>query len=427
MDSSPRGRAYVRLLSAVYSATFVVRVAFGIVTVTFAKYVAVSNAIYGLIVAANPLLELATVIVVGPIVDRRGGRSVLLFGLAVAGIATLGMAATRDPIVLGGMNALIGVAAGSVLVPTLAIVAQVAPDQHRGREMGLFDFVNLFGWIAGFGAGFAMLQAFQGDLPLSFIVAAALAMGGLFWAALSIHGDWHGRPGEEEVHIRTFLTLLRNRQILLLTAPWLLAFMFVASLITFQSRAVPVSSGAEIAILMIGLGGVLVGAEVWYGKLSDRYGRNPLMLIGACGFAALLLLVAYASHVAGTAGALDWLLGVWPLVGLLALLALAFPPAALAALADVAQTLPKGMTMSIYSFSIAAGFTLGPVITGIAADVAGLNGVLAFFIALSGGLLLLVLARFRSGGPGRPSAAASESAGANTASEPSPGGPARQK
>lgn len=393
MIRSLSGGAYVRLLSAVYAATLLIRLAFGVSTITLPRYLDVDNSgILGLVIAASPFFEFITILVIGPYIDRYGSRRILLAGLLLGAVSLFGTATTQNALVVTLFNALHGVSAAAILVPTLAILAEVAPEKHRGREMGVFNFVNLFGWFGGFAFGYVLLEQFAGALWITFLVAGILAFLGFVWAFYNIREQWRGISYDHAINIRTFATVLREKDVLLLGLPWFIVFFFIASLITFQVKVLGVFSGVATAGAIAGIGLVFVLTQIVYGKLSDLYGRNPLIIAGALGFVGLMLVVTIASW--RGQDVLYEMFRLWPLVAFFSLLTMAFPPAALAALADVAQYLPKGITMSIYTLAVSLGFIAGPPTVGFVHVIWGTPGVVVFFMALAVSLLVAVLVRY---------------------------------
>jgi uncharacterized transporter YbjL len=62
-----------------------------------------------------------------------------------------------------------------------------ADDETRGREMGLFDFVNLVGWGAGFAVGLVLTDVLSASLSIGFLVSAFSALAGLALAWATVH------------------------------------------------------------------------------------------------------------------------------------------------------------------------------------------------------------------------------------------------
>ena len=155
------------------------------------------------------------------------------------------------------------------------------------------------------------------------------------------------------------------------------------------------------ALLIIGGGIAFLATQILYGKLSDRYGREPIMVLGATGLLGLLLAIGFGLLQAGPGADRDALtasvLSLWPVLVLFALLAVAFPPAGLAALADVGQEGKKSITMSLYTLVLAAGMIIGPPTAGLAQDRFGPWGVLLFFTILATFTLTIVAGRYIAG------------------------------
>lgn len=392
---------YVRTLSAVYAAMFLIRVAFGIVVVTFAGYIEAPDFIYSLIVTASPLLELVTVIFAGILIDRYGRKGVLLTGLGLGAISMYGLALTRNPFGLAFVNALHGIAAALILVTTLAIIATYAPAQHRGREMGLFNLANLLGWIAGFMLGSLLADALRENLQYTFVIAGGLATIGLLYTnrMLTLPAEAPGVKTGKPPSMRELVRAVGNKDIILLTLPWLIVFMLMGSLITFFPR---VTVGLEISgartslgILVVGL--LMMSSQIFWGRLADRYGRETIMVIGGMGFAALMGVIMYAFFATQSEdGAVVFanVMSHWVAMSICLFVALAFAPAGLAAIADEAKEGAQGTTMSAYSVTLSLGFIIGPPVLGAVSQAYGGSGMVIFFAVLAVALLGMVLTRF---------------------------------
>ena len=289
--------AYVRMLSAVYASMFLIRVAFGITIVTFASYVTADDFVYSLVVTASPLTELITVIFAGVLIDKYGRKGVLMTGLGIGAISLYGLALTTNPWLLAVVNALHGVAAAFILVTTLAVIATYAAPANRGREMGLFNLANLVGWVAGFVVGSLLADVFVGRLEYTFVIAGALATLGLLYTNRMLRLPAEDRPAERHAPPRLgeLLRGVGNKDILLLTLPWLIVFMLVGSLITFFPRVTADLdiSGASTSLAIIGIGLLLMASQIFWGRLSDRHGREAIMLVGGVGFALLMGIIMY--------------------------------------------------------------------------------------------------------------------------------------
>jgi MFS family permease len=411
---------YVRLLSAFYVATFAIRMSFGISVITFTRYVDADPFVVGLVVAASPVAEIATVLWVGVAIDRYGRRSFLLAGLLTGAAGLFLLMLTRDIALLAILNGLHGVSAGLILVSSLALLADYAARDSRGREMGVFDFVNLFGWIVGLSLGYAFAQTiFANDLRPTFAISGTVALIGFVYAWFNVR-----EPQKERFTSEAFTGLshlreaIANRRVAFLIAPWFTVFLFISSLLFLVSSqtggpsaategaaaAVPggaASHGAlpldfsnpATAALLVGGGIGFLFTQILFGRLSDRYGRVPIMGIGAAGFflaAATIGAVVLTTPHARDEFPLSAVQSVAPLAGIFGFMALAFGPSALAALADAAKERAHGTTMALYSLVVSAGWSVGPPATGALVQAVGIGGVVAMFLVASASMPIFV-------------------------------------
>jgi MFS family permease len=387
-----------RLLRAIYGATFFIRFAFGLTVSVFAAYVtghftgltASEVGLVGVVTAASPIGEFSTVLLSGIQADHYGRFPVLLSGMGGAAVLFVLISFTRDTPALGIANLLFGVASGAILAASLAVVGDRAATDVRGRAMGLFDSMNLLGWVLGFATGFGLLGSLPNPaLPWIFRLGAAALVAGLTFALLE-------RRGSAETKAPTPLRLsdlsdaVLRRDVLLLAAPWVVIYMLLGAAFGFLGSA---GSGVgiapwELAALIGGGGLLLLLTQPYYGTLADRYGRFRLMVVGTIGFiGALGSLVGIVQF-----GARPALLG---LLGVSALAALAYGPAALAALADVSRSFNRGTTMAVYSLVISVGMILG--LLGSSSLYAAFQqpGIELFFGIIAVTLAVLTLLRGR--------------------------------
>ena len=391
---APSGRA---ALSAVLTATFFVRFAFGITVVVFASYLAgrstgltgtdVGTA--GFVSALAPVGEFSTVLLSGAAADRWGRFPVLFAGMGAAAVLFLGIATTRAVPALGAANLAFGVASGAILAASLAVIADRAAVDARGYEMGRFDAMNLFGWIAGFAFGLAV----EGALPnreLGFVfvagagaIALGLGLGG------SLARGLLGPPEVPAFDLRKVLRSAVRAPVLVVTLPWLAIYSLLGTALVFLG---PAAQGVGIRpgylAIAIGAGGaLLVLSQPYFGRLADRAGRTRMMTVGAGGF---VLVLVCASLLARYGVSVPLLVGVG--VGVAA--ALTYGPAALAALADLAIAQGRATTMAIYSLTISLGMSVGLLASTGLYGRFGTVGLYPYFAAIAAVLVGLTVARW---------------------------------
>jgi MFS family permease len=380
----------------VFSSTFFVRFAFGITLAVFAEYLTghpgltgSDVAAVGIVSGAAPVGEFSTVLFSGVIADRRCRFPVLLRGISAAAALFALVAATRSALALAGINFLFGIASGAILAASLAVIADRAVVDERGHEMGRFDAVNLSGWIGGFAFGLVLLAVVPDRLlGLSFVLGAGLLAAGFLFAAFLSRGLAHVAPAAAQP-IRAILRMAFRLRVLLVTLPWLVIYMLIGFALVFVGTAAKSSSVPlpYLAAAIAGGGVLLVVTQPRFGRLADRFGRRPMMTVGAAGFVGVMicasLLVAYGTR-----------LPLLAATGVSILVALVYGPAALAALADLSVRISRATTMAIYSLTISLGMWLGLIVGTQLYDRLGNTGLYVFFGTVAVGLVALTAARY---------------------------------
>jgi MFS family permease len=396
-------RFYLRLLSSLYISTFFIRASFGIMLATLPIYLNITTEFigYGIVAAASPLFEMGTVLFIGAVVDRYGRKVVLLSGLFIAALFLFFLTLTKNLYLIFCINAGHGMAAGAILVASLALLTDYAPENRRGREMGAFDAFNMLGWVVGYALGALFLEFLKGSLWQSFLIAGAMALFGFVYCYINIAEPKKYDILSKKIRFNTIIDVLKQRSILLLTLPWFIVFMIIGAVMTFltvsTSQGSLTISPLLLSAIIIGAGVVLILTQVFYGRLSDKYGRLPILIVGTIGFVGLMTVIGIGYGLAPTTSEEDVknsIIGFWPLLGVFGLMALAFGPSALSSLADEAQEKTRGVTMAVYSVVISAGMFVGVPAVAAIFDWYGGAGVLFFMIGCALAMLFLIVGRF---------------------------------
>ncbi len=111
------------------------------------------------------------------------------------------------------------------------------------------------------------------------------------------------------------------------------------------------------------MAGSLAGGIVspFVGRLSDRFGRRPLMLSSMIGFVIVFILYALARQV----------LHLVPVQILEGVTWAAFGSAITAFIADIVPSESRGWAMGIYGQTYSLGWVIGPALGGFMADTIG--------------------------------------------------------
>ena len=397
------GAWYLRLTTSLYIATFAVRVSFAMVFIAFPIYLGedIGYLEYALVLSTWPLVETVMVLVVGANIDRRGRRNALIVSTGLAAVALSLFMVADLPAWVAVVNGFMGVAAAGILVSSLALMADYAPKVMRGREMGVFQSVQIFGWLFGFAVGGVLIEVFKDQLEMVFKVAATLCAVAAVYAYINVREPQLGSIVTDRLTWSHLVSVLTQRSVVVLVLPWFIIYLLIGSMFTFFPKASFEElelSGFQLTGLLL-LGGVIILVTlVVFGYLSDRFGRMPVMAIGAIGMVCLMVTVGLLVTTAPEDGTDEELREhfnafIAPLAAS-AFLAGAFAPSALAALVDVSAQRRKGMTMGVYSFAISLAMTVGPIISGAFIVMWGGWGYMAFLTGCGVLVLLFVVLRW---------------------------------
>lgn len=119
----------------------------------------------------------------------------------------------------------------------------------------------------------------------------------------------------------------------------------------------------------------------WWGALSDRVGRKPVVILGLLGYAVTFIWFAYATS-------LGTLFIARALGGILACAAL---PAAMASMADLSSEENRGRAMGLAGASIGMGMIFGPALGGLLSSISlGFPFLIAGLLALANAVAVII-------------------------------------
>lgn len=402
------GLEYAKTLSPLYIATLFVRTSWGIASVVFYYFLGVPNEtsrfVFGVIVAASPLAELISVSPAGIYIDRHGRRNVLVFGLGLGALSLFLFTLSKEPFWAFGVNLMHGVASACILVSSLALIGDNVHPETRGREMGVFDAMNMFGWVLGFALGFAFSEFFKSSPAVPFVIAGLILVTGFIYAFISIVEPKDRKSSH--VPVTTILSVMKRKSILLLILPWFILYIVIGAILAFLPEGQKMISIDPylFAAGVFGAGIALMLSQISYGKMSDKHGRGRIMLVGSIGLTGIMVIVGVSFLSVPSNVPLDQimpylikeLVKFWPLLAIFGACALAFGPSALASLMDNADEDKRGMTMALYSFVITLGMTIGPIVVGRLFDTVGPGGVMVFVVVMGACMLFLTVLKYWS-------------------------------
>ena len=376
-------------LRVLYISTFLLRTAFGALLLLISSYVTGRNTLLqvAMIAVPYPLAEMVTANYFGIISDRRGRKSIIVFGTALASFIVFLYTISNNVWYLATLHGIHGIGAAATVAPAIAMIADYADKGDRGRQMGWFDYSTFLGYIVGAVAGGYLIDAVSARAGFV-VIGGILAVSGIM---LYIFVKEKESKTKSE-HLAGFAELgqvFKVREIRLMFPIWLI----IATLLGIALTYLPVImlnnnvSGSTIGILF-GAAGVALGLlQPFWGKVSDVVGRIPVMAYGVFSIFGIVIMLVFFPNSAFTFQDQHFhaKLGLIPLA-LLGLGAGAFVPAALAMMADSSTSARYGTTMGLYSFALGFGAfiaeTLGLIIIGITGSEGAPKWLLYFAAAL---------------------------------------------
>ncbi|AZG45177.1 Tetracycline resistance protein, class B [Gordonia insulae] len=331
----------------------------------FARSFNVSFTAASAVVSAFAVMRLLFAPATGRLVTMFGERRIYLIGLLIVAGSTFACAFAQGYWQLLLFRAAGGVGSTMFTVSAMALLIRMSPGDIRGRVSGYFSAGFLIGNITGPLIGSALVNF---GLRMPFVVYSIALVIASVVVATQLR-DQGGRPDPTTVvaaGVMAFRTALRdNTYRAILTSNfvqgWSSMGVRVAVVPLFITDGLgegPAMAGVALAVFAVGN----VAAIVTAGRLSDSFGRRPVMLPGLAiaavataglGFAPNLLVALLLCLVAGVGSGL-------------------FAPTHQAALADVLGNRQQGgSALAAYGMSSDLGAVSGPVVVGFVADRAG--------------------------------------------------------
>lgn len=343
---------------------FVIAIGFGLVAPVlpqFARGFGVGVAAASAIVSAFALMRLLFAPVSGRLVQRLGERSVYLGGLLIVALSTGASALAQNYWQLMVLRSLGGIGSTMFTVSSLALVIRMSPPEQRGRVSGLWSTSFLVGSVSGplVGGGLSGL-----GLRWPFVIYAVALLVVSVVVHLSLRNSALAAPepvgGVRMMSFREGWARPEYRAVLLSNfangaAVFGVRMALVPLLVVEVLHQAPGMAGVALTVFAAGNVAVLFAS----GRLSDRWGRKPFVIVGS-------LVCAAGTAGLGMATSLPWLLATSFLAGLGSGM---FTPTQQAAVADIIGPKARGGPV-LAGFQMAAdlGTVIGPVAVGALAQ-----------------------------------------------------------
>ena len=354
----------------------------------------------GLIVGASTMTGVFIKFPAGALSDILGRRRMLLLGAAFFAFPPFFYLLVQEAYTLLGLRFLHGFATAIFSPVASAAVADLF-HESRGEKLGWFGSANEFGSAFGplFG-GFALGALAGPGLSKFYITYLIVGVLGVVTFLLALRlpiGLASPRPasatpseGLKVSRWKQFLQGMRevmgNRAILIASGVESAMFLGVGALLAFlplyAKNIVELSDTSLGILLWVPLVMAMVGKPL-AGRLSDRIGRKPMILVGLTLCIVMLPLMPLTTHVVG-------LLVEGAIFGLgMAIVT----PSTMALVTDLCKVGHYGAALGVFGTIWDIGEALGPILAGRLIDASGgLQVSSAYLVAFSIVAVVLVAA-----------------------------------
>jgi multidrug resistance protein len=355
----------------------------------------------GLMIMSFALAQFLAAPVLGSLADRYGRRPFILLALGAFAAANVGFLLASSVTIFTIIRAAEGALAAGLFPAAMGIVADVAPEDERARWIGIV--------MAGYGAGFILGPVVGGLLydwlgyaapflasalmaTIAFVAAAILVPETRTPAlrhreALSNRREKDRAAGADASLWKTLPQPLTVFGVLLLVEFILVfAFAFIEPQLVFYLYEDLGWTTVQFGVLIGFYGMAVVVGQVTLSRLSDKYDRKPVIVIGL-----LLNAVFYASLPFFTSFPILVFTAVLSGVGEAMIL-----PALSAFVLDMTAEQHRSRAMGIKESAAALGGVVGPLLVVTASAATSAQGVFAIAAGLVGVVTVIVLLDLRA-------------------------------
>lgn len=342
----------------------------------------------GLLVASYAVMRLICGPIWGSLSDRIGRKPVLMIGIFGYGVTMILFGLATELWMLFAARILAGILSSATSPTTMAYIGDSTSEEERGRGMGVLGAAIGIGTILGPGVGGLLAL---NSLATPFFLAGGMSVVALLlvWWLLPESLSAAARQAVQQQARPSAGDLARA-----LVSP-MGALFFLALLVAFATTALysifglyalaKFDFGPELVggiLMVVGLVSA-VAQGVLIGPVTKQWGETPVIGVTMVATAAGFILIALSATPLTFLGAVAFFT-----------LATALLTPTVAALTSKRTTFEQGITMGISNAYTSLGRIVGPLLAGIALDVAlELPMLLAATVMLAGALASMVWLR----------------------------------
>jgi MFS transporter, DHA1 family, multidrug resistance protein len=357
----------------------------------FAESLGAAPELIGMVVAASTVTGVFFKLPAGALSDILGRRRVMLLGAAFFAVPPFLYPLVESAGTLLLLRFLHGFATAIFAPVASAYVAGLA-DHARGARLGWFSSANDLGATAGPLLGGVVLFA-TASFAASYLLVGMLGVLAFALALLVPEAAAKATPAGSSLAARVAELRDGLREVMttsaVLTAAAVEATMYLGfgaflGFLPLYAKTAGLDD-AQIAVVLAVQLTVTLLAKPFAGKLSDRFGRKPVIVLGLLACAAALPLIFRITSFIG-------LITVVPLLGLGIA---AVTPATNALIADLVAARRLGTGMGVFGTIWDIGEAAGPILAGVLIGQIGYEPAFDAIAAIIAAVAVIFAARVR--------------------------------
>ncbi len=342
----------------------------------------------GMIMGIHSLMAIFVRPVFGRLIDLKGRRTISLLGIALLILVTPGFHLIRDaglfPLVL---RALTGIGWGISMTATITICSDLAPVNRLARSMGIIGVAGLLSAALGPLLGEEIIRRF--GFPWLFNTSLVFLGISFLFMLLTREMRPLGNNNEERFKVPGAvlkMSLFPIIMIVLMTVSHGAVRSTVVNFIALFVRSIPLE---RVGPFFVAFSGAAIATRLFFGDLSDRYGRKQVIL-PSVGLIALNLVLISRMHS-------PWMM---VLSGVLGGVGQGFIfPALSTYIIDTMGRENKGLAISLYLTFFDVGMAGGSVLFGWISDLYGFRSM--YLIAAAFMAVVVLLFNWKAPNPDR--------------------------
>lgn len=326
----------------------------------------------GVIIASFFISGAIVAPIIGRLSDRAGRKRFICTGLFIYAFISLGYIWASSAPQLAFVRLVQGIAFGMIIPIAQAYIGDICPEGEEGKWMGYFN--------ASFFTGFGFGPLMGGVLTEHFGMTVAFSsMGGLNLIAFLLAILFLPATGQRKATVSPTLSFreMRTSGMVKGLTSFRLSFAlsrgafatFLPIFAAFYVHLTPTHIGVLLAVNIL----LMSLLQVYSGKLADRFNRRTLVVLGSIINLTYLALIPLAHN-------FWYLLGLCALGGLGTAISI---PAASALTVEEGRKFGMGSTIAIFTMAMSIGMAIGPIASGLIADMVSINSVFYFGAAVT--------------------------------------------